>query len=92
MFGISPNFGIFLEFIPNNLEFGTFLEYFLFQIRLTSGEEIFCLEGNRDCSADAPIYVSEECSGQITLTDVPKVNFLLCQQRPMMQQLKDCKL
>ncbi len=73
-FGISPKIGIFLEFVWNNLEFGTFLEYFLFQIRLTNGKEMFCSEGNRDCRADGLFYVSEECSGRITPTDVHKVN------------------
>ena len=34
----------------------------------------FCSEGNRDCRADGLFYVSEECSGRITPTDVHKVN------------------
>jgi hypothetical protein len=44
-FGLSPNFGVFLEFAPNNLGIGTFLEPFLFQNRLTNGQEIFLLGG-----------------------------------------------
>ena len=44
-FGVSPNIGVFLEFARNNWEFGTFLENFPFEIRLTNGQEIFLLGG-----------------------------------------------
>ena len=44
-FGLSPKFGFFLEFSPNNLEIGTFLEQKGFQNRLTNGQEIFLLGG-----------------------------------------------
>ncbi len=44
-FGVSPNIGVFLEFSRNNSDFGTFLEHFLFEIRLTNGQEIFLLGG-----------------------------------------------
>ncbi len=44
-FGGSPNIGVFLEFARNNWEFGTYLEHFRFEIRLTNGQEIFLLGG-----------------------------------------------
>ncbi len=39
------NLEFFLEFAPNNLGIETFLEPFLFQNRLTSGQEIVLLGG-----------------------------------------------
>ena len=44
-FGLSPNFGFFLELASNNWNIGSFLEPFLFQNRLTNGQEIFLLGG-----------------------------------------------